>query len=99
MADIFERLSKGRPRPIKNAQETSPAQKLLNFLQRWPKDTISMRELQQFGPRVIQMQRSRIDSAEVLVRHGWLAPIQSHRRDRRVWQVVRRPLVHPTVEL
>jgi hypothetical protein len=38
--DIFERLDRGRP-PIEKAQDISPAQKLLNFLQRWPKDIIS----------------------------------------------------------
>jgi hypothetical protein len=49
---IFERLDRGRPPPVKKAQEVSPAQRLLNFLQRWPKDIISVREITQFGPRV-----------------------------------------------
>jgi hypothetical protein len=36
---------------------------------------------------------------EVLVRHGWLTPIQSRQRNMRHWQVVRRPIVHPDVEV
>jgi hypothetical protein len=85
------------PEP-KPAPEVSPEQQLLNFLQRWPKETVSLREIQQFAPRAVRTQGSVIDhSVGVLVRHGWLAPLQSHRRDRRAWQIARRPTVHPTV--
>jgi hypothetical protein len=100
MADnIFDRLTKGRPPPIKKAQEVSPAQRLLDFLQRWPKDVISVRNIQQFGPGSIRDQRRAMNSAEVLVRYGWLAPVQKPaRRDRREWKILRRPpVVHPTV--
>jgi hypothetical protein len=94
---LFERLGR-LPPTTKRAQEVSPAQRLLDFLQRWPKDTISARNIRQFGPRAVRAQRSEIDSAEVLVRHGWLAPAESHRRDRRVWRINRRPTIHPIVE-
>ena len=97
---LFERLGKGRP-PIEKAQaqgRPSPAQRLLDFLQRWPKDTISARNIYQFGPRSTKKRREAMASIEVLIRHGWMAPIQSHRRDRRQWQITRRLTVHPTVD-
>jgi hypothetical protein len=97
MPTIFERLE--RPAPPKKAQETSPEQKLLNFLQRWPKDTISLRDITLFGPSMIRTQRTEFNTAEVLVQHGWLAPIQGPYRNSRQWQVMRRPTVHPIVEL
>jgi hypothetical protein len=95
---VFSRFIE-TPKQKQLAEETSPAQKLLNFLQRWPKDTISVREITLFGPSVIRAQRSEINTAEILVRHGWLTPIQSRQRNMRHWQVVRRPIVHPDVEL
>jgi hypothetical protein len=96
MATLFERI--GQPPPAKKAQEPTPAQKTLDWLQRWPKDTISVRDICQFGPRATtRTQRAVIDVAEVLERRGWLAPIPSHRRDRRRWQILRRLTVHPTV--
>jgi hypothetical protein len=80
--------------------EISPEQKLLDWLQRWPKETVSLRELQQSAPRAVRTQGDIIDrSVEVLVRHGWLTPLQSHRRDRREWQITKRPTVYPTVNL
>jgi hypothetical protein len=97
-ANIFERLTKGRPPPIEKGQEISAPQLLLNFLQRWPEDMICLRDIQRSGPRAVRAtQRNMLASIEVLVRHGWLGPGKSHRRDRRVWQINRRPTVHPIV--
>jgi hypothetical protein len=85
------------PKQEQSAEEPSPAQRTLDFLQRWPKDTISVRELQQFGPKSMRDRQSVIASAEVLVRHGWLAPTQGPQRNSRQWRVTRRPTVHPVV--
>jgi hypothetical protein len=85
-------LPEPKPEP-----EISREQHLLNWLQRWPKETVSAREIRQFGPSATRDPEDAMNSAEVLVRHGWLSPMQSSRRDRREWQVIRRPTVHPTV--
>jgi hypothetical protein len=85
-------LPESNPEP-----EASPEQRLLDWLQRWPKDIVSARDIQQFGPAVIRNQQGAINTAEALVRHGWLVPVQARRRDRREWRVVRRPIMHPTV--
>lgn len=86
------------PEPIKKPQEPSPAQRLLDWLQRWRKPTISSRQICQFGPRPKQNRDSVIKTAEILVKHGWLTPIKTHRPDMRHWQIVRRPIVHPSVD-
>jgi hypothetical protein len=95
---VFARLAKNRP-PVEKAQIISPAQKLLDFLQRWPKDTVSARNIYQFGPKPTKKRREAMASIEVLVRHGWLTPIQSRRRDGHDWRIIRRPTVNPTIEL
>ena len=93
---------KDQPEP-KKTSEVSPEQRLLDWLQRWPKETVTARDMQQFGPKEMRNQRGMIDAAEVLVRHHWLAPVQTRRRDTREWRIIRvhptaaTPVVHPTV--
>jgi hypothetical protein len=94
---IFERLAARRPVPAKK-QEISPAQRLLDFLQRWPKDTVSARNIYQFGPQSTKKRQVALATIDVLVKHGWLAPIQSRRRDGHDWRIIRRATVNPTVE-
>jgi hypothetical protein len=95
VANLFERLDRGRP-PIEKTQEVSPAQKLLDWLQRWPKPSLSMRDICIYGPRPRNRENA-ISSAEILVKHGWLVPSKTRRYDSREWQIVRRPIVRPTV--
>src|SRR5262249_45287657 len=105
MATLFERLNKGQPTLMK-APEPSPAQKLLDWLQRWNKDTITTSEICVWGPRPLRNRKRALDAAERLVRNGWLIPIGVRRRTNRVkarkydshaWQVVRRPVLDPNV--
>jgi hypothetical protein len=95
--DIFDRLDRGRP-PIEKAQGISPAQKLLNFLQHWSKPTICMREVLIYGPRSLRNPASARDSAETLVRYGWLVPAKRHRRDMHKWEIVRKPVIPPVID-
>ena len=75
-----------------------PAQLLLTFLQRWPKPTITSKELYQFGPPSVRAKKNAIGAAEILVRHGWLNAIKPRQRNYRIWQIVRKgPVVHPTI--
>jgi hypothetical protein len=102
VASLFERLAQGRPAPVEEKikppqNELAPAQKLLDWLQRWSKPTISMRDIRIYGPRPIRARESAINSAQTLVRHGWLIPTQTHRHDRHVWQIVHKTIVGPAV--
>jgi len=107
MATLFERLNKGRP-PSAQLEEKDkkrqaeealllPAQKLLDWLQRWEKDTVSARDIRTYGPKSIRDKKSAIHSAEVLVHHGWLIPKKMRRYNARVWQIARKPIVRPPV--
>lgn len=94
--DIFDRLERARP-PIEKAPEISAAQKLLDWLQRWPKDIINAKNIYQFGPKSIRRRQKAMDPIALLVRHGWLAVEPSLRRDGRRWRIIRRATIHPTV--
>jgi hypothetical protein len=94
--NLFERLDKGRPTVAKEAQEPS-AQQLLNWLQRWNKDTVCTRDILIYGPNSLRNPKSAIESAEILVRNGWLSPLKPHRYDMHKWQIVRKPIIPPTV--
>jgi hypothetical protein len=83
------------PKPV---PEISPEQRILDWLQRWPKETVSMRDVQQFGPKMIRKQQGVINSAiEVLVRHRWLTPVPTRQNNMREWQITRKQIVYPTV--
>jgi hypothetical protein len=98
MVGLFERLAERRsPPPTKKAREPSPAQKLLDWLQRWTKPTISIRDVHIYGPGSVRDRKSAVNAAEVLVKNGWLIPMKPHRYDMHKWQVVRKPIAHPII--
>jgi len=101
VASLFERLDKMRPPPVKEpskqARKLLPAQKLLDWLQHWTKPTVRARDICIYGPNSLRDRERAIDSAEILVKNGWLVPIKTRRHDMLEWQIVRKPIVHPTV--
>jgi hypothetical protein len=100
VVSLFERLDKGRPPSTEvsseRPQKIQHAQKLLNWLQRWNKPTVSSRDMRIYGPRP-RDRKSAFDSATILVEHGWLRPIQTRRYNAQVWQVIQKPIIFPTV--
>jgi hypothetical protein len=97
MADIFERLTARRPPPTERTQRPSQAQQLLDWLQRWDKPIVNRRDVRIYGPAAIRDRRAMINSAEVLVKNGWLTPVKARQHNGFKWMVVRRPIAHPTV--
>ena len=111
MGNLFERLNAGRPPPAESqskaktntvgsdqTQKLQNAQKLLNWLLHRGKPTVYAREIHLFGPYTLRQDRERaIDSAETLVRYGWLTPAKKHRRDGRAWELVQKPVIPPNV--
>jgi hypothetical protein len=79
------------------AQKPSEAQQFLDWLQRWPKPVIRRRDIRIYGPAAIRDRRTMINSAEVLVKNGWLTPVKARQHNGFKWMVVRRPIAHPTV--
>jgi hypothetical protein len=87
------------PEP-KQTPKVVAAQRLLDWIQGdLNRSTISMRDIRVFGPRAVRDQKTAFESAELLVKAGWLIPTKTHRHDRYEWQVVRKPIVQPTVQL
>jgi len=82
-------------KPTKETQETSPAQKLLDWLQRWNKPTVNAHEMMVYGPRLIRNRKSTADAAEILVKHGWLIPQKTNQSNWRRWEIVCKPTIHP----
>jgi len=56
-----------------------------------------MNQILVYGPRPVRKRENALNSAQKLVEHGWLVPIKTRRPDMVEWQIVRRPIVHPTI--
>jgi len=81
----------------KETQEISPAQKLLDWLQRWGKPTVCVGDIRVWGPASLRTREKAISAATVLVGGGWLTPVWQRRYDAHVWRIVRKPIVQPKV--
>ena len=88
---------RGDPRRPGKRRSLRPREKLLDWLQHWSKPTVSARDICIYGPNAIRDRQRAIDSAEILVKNGWLVPIKTRRHDMHEWQIVRKPIIHPTV--
>jgi hypothetical protein len=92
MADLFERLDRGRPAPTeKKTNQKPPAELLLSWLEKWNKDFVSARDIRVFGPKSIRNQKDAVATARILVRNGQLIPIYSGSRKPYLhkWRIVR----------
>src|SRR5262245_59609499 len=93
MTTIFDRLAAGRPAPPIEKPKRQPkelAEALLGWLERWPKNIVSSRDIRIWGPLALHNREAAIRSAEILVAHGRLHP---HPLKPRVWKIVRDPLI------
>ena len=90
VADIFSRLSAGRPPPTEEARRSSPqGKKLLDWLvNHWTKPTVTVRDIRIYGPNSVRDGKIASSTAEILVEQGWLVPLKGRRRDIREWQIV-----------
>jgi len=88
--NLFERLDQGRPKPKPVSQpDKEPAQRLLDWLQKWNKDFVSARDIRVYGPTVIRNQKDAVATARILVRNGQLTPIGSRKPYLHKWRIVR----------
>jgi hypothetical protein len=79
--------SKARPKP-ERTQKPLSAQELLYWLQHnWTEPTISLRDVQNRGPRPVRDRQSATRQIEALASQGWLVELKAHRRDRRIWRL------------
>jgi hypothetical protein len=89
------------PPPIEEwppPRKVDHAQRLLDWLQRWDKPTVTARDIRIFGPHSGRTRELTHSSVEILVKHGWLVPLKVNQRNRYRWRIVRkRAVVHPVV--
>jgi hypothetical protein len=94
---IFERLDRARP-PAETASKQpskEPAQRLLTWLPRWPRDTITARQIRNYSP--LRNRGEAISAAEVLVANGFLAATRAQRPNTYAWRIIRKNILNPTV--
>ena len=78
-------------------QKPLPAQRLLDWLLYRNNPDLRLRDVLVYGPRSLRSRERAIDSAQVLEKEGWLAPIKTRRRDMHQWEIVRKPIIRPTI--
>ena len=61
----------------------------MTWLPRWPKATISVRDIRLYGPNSLRNPEIASDAVEILAGFGWLIPVETRRRDMKWWQIVR----------
>jgi len=99
VGNLFDRLAHDRPaeaaaeRPSKD-----PAQKMLDFLLRWPGESISTSEMMIYGPRPKKNAEEVLKLATILEKYGWLTPKPTPQKRMKHWNIVRRPIIHPTLD-
>jgi len=75
--------------PESKPAEKTPAQRLLDWLQRWNKDFVSARDIRIYGPNPIRNQKDAVATARILARNGQLIPIGSRQPYLHKWRIVR----------
>jgi hypothetical protein len=72
--------------------KSSPSEKLLSWvINFWPKPVISLRDIRVYGPNCIRDRTEAMNLTKTLSECGWLEPLKAHRRDRKMWKIVRGP--------
>jgi hypothetical protein len=76
-----------RPGPVRT--QVPPAQRLMAWLPRWPKATISVRDVRLYGPNSLRDPKIASGAIEILASYGWLVPVMTRRHDSKWWEIVR----------
>jgi hypothetical protein len=96
---LLERLA-GQPpaRPIERVQQASKNRELLLIdwlMNRWPKSSVTLRDIQAYGPGSVRDREVAISLMQTLVARRWVAPIRPHRHDMKRWGIARGPIAQP----
>jgi hypothetical protein len=76
-----------RPRPA--PAQVPPAERLMAWLPRWHKATISVRDARLYGPNSLRDPKLAADAIAVLAGFGWLVPVMTRQHNMEWWQIVR----------
>jgi hypothetical protein len=97
--NLFERLAQKRPAEAAIKQPSqNPTQRMLDFVLRWPGESISTSEMMLYGPRPKKNAEEVLKLATTLEKYGWLRPKTTPKKNMRHWNIVRRPIINPTLD-
>ena len=69
-----------RPEVPPSDNKSPPIERMIDWLvRRWPRDTVTTKNILQFGPNPLRNRKSARASAEILVKNGWLTPLKTRR--------------------
>src|SRR5215510_5010815 len=90
-----EKIPRGpmlRPVVAPSDYQAPPVEKLLDWLvNRWPKDTVNINNILQFGPTPLRNHMSARPTAEILEKHGGLTRTKARHYRQREWRIERGP--------
>ena len=69
--------------------QVPPAERLMAWLPRWHKATISVRDARLYGPNSLRDPKLAADAIAVLAGFGWLVPVMTRQHNMEWWQIVR----------
>jgi len=76
--------------PAKEIKRGGPIETLLEWLvKRWPKPSITLRDIHRSGPRAIRDKEMILTLTDSLVEAGWLVHTPTWRHDKREWTIAR----------
>jgi hypothetical protein len=84
--------------PKTHPQQPDHAQKMLDFILRWPRESIATTDLMTYGPKPRQNAEETFKLATLLERQGWLTKKSMPRKDQHHWTINRKPFVHPKID-
>jgi len=97
---IFQRLAQSRPSPpTEEKTKTDAAQKMLDFILRWPRESIATTDLMIYGPRPKKNAEEVLRLATILEKHGWLSKKDTPKKNMHHWNINRKqPVVRPLLD-
>jgi hypothetical protein len=111
MTGLFDRLRAGQSQlteitssPKEKAEQPSKNLELLLdwLLHRWPKELVTLRDIQAYGPNAVRDKKVAPNLMHILATRGWVTPVKPHRYDMTRWKIARgstfQPQPQPTIQ-
>jgi len=72
------------------------------LLSRWPKDLVTLRDIQAYGPGSVRDKKVALNLMHILSARGWVTAVKPHRYDMTRWKIARgstfQPQLQPTIQ-
>ena len=111
MTGLFDRLRAGQPQltettspPKEKVEQPLKSLELLLgwLLNRWPKDLVTLRDIQAHGPGSVRDKKVALNLMQILAARGWVTAVKPDRYDMTRWKIARgstfQPQLQPTIQ-